>query len=332
MWPGKNIRQKISGAKKMRRFMGLAIAAFLIACGTAQAQPREKIIIDADIGDDIDDAFAVGLALSSPELQVLGFSASFGDTPTRAKMLDRMLGELGHSDIPVAQGLPANVNLSAFTQRRYAEGGPFARTSHLNSVDFILEQARKYPGQVTLVAIGPLPNIGGAIDKDLASFRKLKRVVIMGGSILTMFDPYGVAPPIAPHSEWNIKNDIASAQKLFNAGVPLQVLPLDSTANLKLHEVARTALFAHGSMLTNILAGLYYEWSAYTRSPTPILYDPMTLASMLDPSLCPLTPMHITVDDAGNTKETPGAPNAQVCLHSDADAFLHFYVKRLTGP
>ncbi|HEX4637247.1 MAG TPA: nucleoside hydrolase [Rhizomicrobium sp.] len=317
----------------MRKIIGIAIAAFSIAGGVAGAQPAapEKIIIDSDIGDDIDDAFAVALALSSPEFQLLGFSASFGDTPTRAKVLDRMLGELGRSDIPVAQGIPANVNLNAFTQRRYAEGGSFARATHPGSVDFILDQARKYPGQVTLVAIGPLPNIGAAIDKDAATFRKLKRVVIMGGSIRTMNDPYGVAPPIAPHPEWNIKNDIAAAKKLFAAGVPLQVLPLDSTANLKLHEVARTALFAHGSMMTNILAGLYYEWSAYTRSPTPILYDPMTLASLLDPSLCPLTPMHIAVDDAGNTKEAPGAPNAQVCLKSDADAFLHFYVKRVTG-
>ena len=316
----------------MPKIIFCAMAALLLACGTGFGQqPREKIIIDTDIGDDIDDAFAVGLALSSPEFQVLGFSASFGDTPARAKMLDRMLGELGHSDIPVVQGAPANVNLNAFTQRRYAEGGAFARPSHANSVDFILEQARKYPGQVTLVAIGPLPNIGAAIDKDASTFRKLKRVVIMGGSVRTMTDPYGVAPAIAPHPEWNIKNDIASAQKLFNAGVPLRVLPLDSTANLKLHEVARTALFAHGSMLTNILAGLYYEWSAATRSPTPILYDPMTLASLLEPSLCPLTPMHLTVDEAGNTKETPGAPNAQVCLHSDADAFLHFYVKRVAG-
>jgi inosine-uridine nucleoside N-ribohydrolase len=315
----------------MRKIIGAIVAVFLIASGAASAQPREKIIIDTDIGDDIDDAFAVGLALSSPEFQILGFSASFGDTQTRAKMLDRMLGELGHGDIPVAQGVPVNVNLNAFTQRRYAEGGSFAQRPHPNAVDFILEQARKYPGEVTLVAVGPLPNVGAAIDKDPASFRKLKRVVIMGGSIRTMTDPYGVAAPIAPHPEWNIKNDIAAAQKLFTVGVRLQVLPLDSTANLKLHEVARTALFAHGSMLTNILAGLYYEWSAYTRSPTPILYDPMTLASLLDPSLCPLTPMHITVDEAGNTKETAGAPNAQVCLHSDADAFLHFYVKRVTA-
>jgi inosine-uridine nucleoside N-ribohydrolase len=317
----------------MRKIVGIVMSVFFTTAGMAQAQPAlpEKIIIDTDIGDDIDDAFAVALALSSPEFQVLGFSASFGDTPARAKMLDRMLGELGHGDIAVAQGVPANVNLNAFTQRRYAESGAFARANHPGSVDFILEQARKYPRQVTLVAIGPLPNIGAAIDKDAATFRKLKRVVIMGGSIRTMTDPYGVAAAVAPHPEWNIKNDIKGAQKLFASGVPLQVLPLDSTANLKLHEVARTALFAHGSMTTNILAGLYYEWSAYTRSPTPILYDPMTLASMLDPALCPLTPMHLTVDDAGNTRETPGAPNAQVCLKSDADAFLHFYVKRVAG-
>jgi purine nucleosidase len=317
----------------MYKIFGAAVAGFFIVCGAAQGQSRapEKIIIDTDIGDDIDDAFAVGLALSSPEFEVLGFSASFGDTVTRTKMLDRMLGELGRGDIPVAMGTPASVNLGAFTQRRYAEGGNFARASHPGSVDFVLDQARKYPGQVTLVAIGPLPNIGAMIDKDPAAFRKLKLVVIMGGNIGTLVDPYGVAAPIAPHPEWNIKNDIASAQKLFTASVPLIVMPLDSTVNLKLQEVARTALFAHGTMLTNILAGLYYEWSAATRAATPTLYDPMTLASLLDPSLCPLTPMHIRVDDAGNTLAEAGAPNAQICLHSDADAFLRFYVKRVAG-
>jgi inosine-uridine nucleoside N-ribohydrolase len=311
----------------MRKIIGMLAAAFLLAAGAAQA--AEKIIIDTDIGDDIDDAFALGLALSSPEFEILGVSASFGDTATRAKMLDRMLGELGRSDIPVAMGAPANVNLNAFTQRRYAEGGQFARAGHPGSVDFVLDQARKYPGQVTLVAIGPLPNIGAMIDRDPAAFRQLKRVVIMGGNVRPLLDPYGAAAPIAPHPEWNIKNDIASAQKLFAAGVPLLVMPLDSTANLKLHEVARTALFAHGTMLTNILAGLYYEWRAATRSPTPVLYDPMTLASLLEPRLCPLTPMHIRIDDAGNTLVEQGAPNAQVCLHSDADAFLQFTVKKI---
>jgi len=66
----------------------------------------EKVIIDTDIGDDIDDAFAVALALRSPELQILGITTTFGDTETRAKVLDRFLAEAGRQDVPVAAGTP----------------------------------------------------------------------------------------------------------------------------------------------------------------------------------------------------------------------------------
>src|SRR3569833_3281159 len=101
----------------MRKLLAVAAAALLLAPLAEAQTPREKIIIDTDIGDDIDDAFAVALALSIPEFEVLGFSASFGDTPARAKMLDRMLGELGHSDIPVAMGAPGGGGRGAGAQR-----------------------------------------------------------------------------------------------------------------------------------------------------------------------------------------------------------------------
>src|SRR5437016_1063142 len=126
--------------------------------------PPEKIIIDTDIGDDVDDAFAVALALRSPELQILGITTTFGDTETRAKLLDRLLGETGHSDIPVGIGI--HTQTSSFTQRAYAEAGHFARTTHPQAVDFILDQIRPNPGKITLVGIGPLVNIGALIDRD----------------------------------------------------------------------------------------------------------------------------------------------------------------------
>jgi inosine-uridine nucleoside N-ribohydrolase len=261
----------------------------------------------------------VALALSSPEFEVLGVSADFGDTPERAKLLDRMLGELGRSDIPVAEGPATDANRNGFSQRPYADGGGIARRRHPGAADFILNQARKHPGQVTLVAIGPLVDVGAAIDKDPSGFRRLKRVVIMGGAIG------------ADVSEWNIQHDVASAQKLFRSGVPIVVMPLDSTANLKFDKPARDAFFARGGRMTAILAELYGEWSAFNHNPTPTLFDPMTLAAMAEPSLCPLTPMHITVDDTGRTMQTPGAPNAQVCLRSDPGAFVRFYVERVGG-
>jgi len=197
----------------------------------AQVSPAaapQKVIIDTDIGDDIDDAFAVALALRSPELQILGVTTTFGDTETRAKLLDRFLAEVGRPGIPVAAGTPSPVK-STFTQRRYAESGHFAKPSHANAVDFLLQQIQRYPGEITLIAIGPLMNVGAAINKDPATFRKLKRVVLMGGSIKRGYGDLGYGPPQGPQPEWNILNDIPSAQKLFAAGVPLYVMPLDST-------------------------------------------------------------------------------------------------------
>ena len=286
----------------------------------------EKVIIDTDIGDDIDDAFAVALALRSPELQILGITTTFGDTETRAKLLDRFLAEAGRPEIPVAAGVPTPPK-GTFTQRRYAENNRFAKPSHPDAVTFLLDQIRRNPGQVTLLAIGPLMNVGAAIDKDPATFRKLKRVVIMGGSIKRGYGDLGFGPPQPPQPEWNILNDIPSAQKLFAAGVPLYVMPLDAT-QLKLDEVKRDFLFSQGTPLTDALALLYHQWG----QETPTLFDPMTITFLVNPNLCPVQPMHIRVDDKGFTRPDAGAPNAQVCLDSNPDAFFRFYLNRLAAP
>ena len=294
--------------------------------GLCRAQPSpvapEKIIIDTDIGDDVDDAFAVALALKSPEVQILGITTTFGDTETRAKLVDRMLGEAGRTDIPVAAGVAAHTN-NTFTQRRYAEAGHFARSSHSDAVNFILEQIRKNPGEITLVAIGPLVNVGALIDRDGETFRKLKRVVMMGGSVERGYgDPY--AAPTPPQPEWNITNDIASAQKLFASGVPIYMMPLDST-QLKLDEVKREFLFRQGTPLTDQLTLLYHEWG----QETPTLFDAMAVAFAVDVKLCPVEAMRIRVDDKGMTLRQTGDPNAFVCLRSDPEMFFRFYLGRV---
>jgi purine nucleosidase len=299
--------------------------ALLVSAALAQNAPAsEKIIIDTDIGDDVDDAFALALALKSPQLQILGITTEFGDTETRAKLVDRMLGEAGRQDIPVAVGVPTDAKTS-FGQRPYAEGGHFARASHPQAVDFILEQIRRYPGEITLVTIGPLVNVGAVIDRDPGTFRKLKRVVSMGGSIDRGYgDPY--AAPTPPQSEWNILNDVRSSQKLFAAGVPVYLMPLDST-QLKLDEVKRAFLLRQGTPLTDALAILYHQWG----QQTPTLFDPVTIAFIDDPKLCPVEPMNIVVDAKGMTLRGNGAPNAQVCLRSDPEAFFRFYLSRVAS-
>src|SRR5207247_10428709 len=212
------------------------------------------------------------------------------------KLLDRLLGETGYPNIPVAAGAVSSTN-NTFTQRRYAEGGNFARVPHARAVDFILDQIRRNSGQITLVAIAPLVNVGALIDKDPETFRKLRRVVMMGGSIARRYGDLGYAPDRGPEPEWNIKNDIPSAQKLFASGVPIFMMPLDST-QLKLDEVKRAMLFQAGTPLTDALTLLYHEWG----QETPTLFDVMTIAYILNPQLCPVKPMHIQIDNKGFTR------------------------------
>jgi len=304
--------------------MTIARYIFVLLClfplvGWAQ----EKVIIDTDIGDDVDDAFALALAVKSPELQVLGITTTFGDTEARARITDRFLGEVGRSEIPVLAG-KATVIKNPMSQRGYGEEGRSARESHGNAVDFLLAQVRKYPGQITLIGIGPLGNLGEAIDRDAETFRKLKRVVLVGGSVRRGYGDLGYTPPVAPMPEWNILNDIPSAQKLFASGVPVFVMPLDST-QLKLDEVKRAFLFSQATAVTDQLTVLYHLWG----QQTPTLFDPMAVAFVLRPELCPVKGMHIRVDEKGYTREEPGTVNAQVCLDSNPDEFFKFYLKRV---
>jgi purine nucleosidase len=309
-------------ARVVLTVVAVAVVLPLAAQQTPSAARNQKIIIDTDIGDDIDDAFAVALALKSPELQILGITTEFGDTAMRANLVDRMLEEAGMPGIPVAVGIHTDAKTS-LSQRPYADGGHFQRRLHEQAVEFILNQIQLFPGEITLVTIGPLVNIGAMIDRDPQTFRKLKRVVSMGGSIDRGYgDPYAPSAPAQP--EWNILNDVASARKLFASGVPVYLMPLDST-QLKLDEVKREYLFRQGTPLTDALTILYHQWGQLT----PTLYDPMTIAFVDEPTLCPVQPMNISVDDKGMTLRGAGSPNAQVCLKSEPEAFFRFYLRRV---
>jgi len=292
----------------------------------AAAHDAQKIILDTDIGDDIDDAFALALALRSPEVEVIGITTAWGDTELRAHLANRLLKENGDDSIPVLAGVLTKGKTN-FTQADWAREGeaPLARP---DGVAFLLEQAKKAPGKVTLVAIGPLTNIGAAIDRDAEAFRKFKRVVLMGGSIRRGYGDLGYGPDRGPEPEYNIYSDVKAAQKLFASGVPIFMMPLDST-QLLLDESKRTMLFSTGSPLTNALAALYFQWVRGTRTPTATLFDAMAVAFAVDPALCPVEPFHVTVEENGLTKPTAGTPNASVCLSSDSEKFFHFLLPRL---
>jgi len=289
--------------------------------GSVGSAPKTKIILDTDIGDDVDDAFALGLALQSSEVEIVGVTTAWGDTALRARMVRRMLLETGHAGIPVAEGI-ATKSLTTFSQAHWAEAGPDAK-SRVDAVEFLLNEIRKNPGGLTLVAIGPLTNVGAAIERDAATFRKLKRVVLMGGSVRKGYGDLGYEPDRGPMAEYNIKCDVAAAQKLFTSGVPIFMMPLDST-QLKLDEVKRDVLFGKTTVLTGELAELTKEWG----QKTPTLFDAMAVAYAIEPKLCPVTRLRIEADKEGFTREVKGEPNVSACLESDAERFFRFAMPR----
>lgn len=306
----------------------LAVSQASAGAVDSVSSPQE-VIIDTDIGDDIDDAFALALALKSPELKILGVTTTFGNTEMRARLLDRYLKAVGRSDIPVFAG-PMTKTDNVMTQAAYAKHAPDRKFG--NGAEFILQEARAHPGEITLIGIGPLFTVQAAIERDPAAFKKLKRVVIMGGSVFRGYGLDAQGKPKPPEPEWNILNDPAGLKALLASGVPVFMMPLDST-QIPLDANDRETIFALGSPLTDQLTLLYHEWMGGTpsHSPTPTLFDPVAVTYTFRPDLCPAKPMHIDVDDKGMTIPGNGAPNAQVCLESDEKGFLAMLLKRVTG-
>ncbi|HEU5458782.1 MAG TPA: nucleoside hydrolase [Terracidiphilus sp.] len=294
----------------------------------AGATKPQLVMIDTDIGDDIDDAFAVALALRSPEFRILGITTTFGDTELRARLLERYLHAAGRAGIPVAAG-PETKTDNPMTQEAYAKGwgGPVRG----DGVEFLLDQIRRYPGQVTLIAIGPLFTVQAAIEKDPATFKKLKRVVMMGGSIYRGYgEKDGKPAPAEP--EWNVDRNPAGMRALLGSGVKVYMMPLDST-QIPLHERDREKIFSRGGVLGKQLEELTREWvvGTPTHSPTPTLYDPVAVTFAMHPELCPARPMRIRVDDRGQTIPETGRPNVEVCLKSNEAGFLRLLTGRLAA-
>jgi inosine-uridine nucleoside N-ribohydrolase len=341
----KNLRIVLSvaalalGAAVISGACGHAAPGGVQSAATTQASPESQpqlVLLDTDIGDDIDDAFALALVLRSPEMKLLGIATAYGDTELRAHLLDRYLAALGRGDIPVLTGVPTP-HSNVFTQSAYASQPSGLRDAlHPDGVQFLLDQIKAHPGQITLIAIGPLFNVEAAIKKDPETFRKLKRVVLMGGSIHRGYDNIlNSNLPAAmrtPSSEWNINRDPAGLRALLASGVPVFMMPLDST-QIHLQAPEREKIFAHGSALTDQLTLLYHQWSAGSEGhpDTPTLFDPVAVAYAIRPDLCPATPMRLEVDDKGFTKPVDGSPNAQVCLKSDEKGFLDLLLSRITS-
>lgn len=296
-----------------------AVALAAAHHAVAASPVPEPVIIDTDVGDDIDDAFALAIALHDPKLQVIGITTAWGDTWTRTLLVRRLLAALGRKDVVVAQG-PETPNNVPFTQKKWAEGAT-DRTPPPDAIEFIRDQVNRRPGQITLIALAPLSNIEALEKRAPDALHKLKQVALMGGSIYAGYNRGGAVPVATPNAEYNIASAPRGLTLLLESGVPVRMFPLDST-QLKFDEVRRDRLFAYGSPVSDALALLYHQWRLLNGwgQITPTLFDAVPVVWMLQPAACPLKPMRIDVDTRGYTRPVTGTANVDVCLTLDENS------------
>src|SRR5258707_5154998 len=308
-----------------------AIGALELATAAPGSPPAkgQPVIIDTDIGDDIDDAFALAIALQDPHLEVIGITTAWGDTRTRALLVRRLLATLGRQDVVVAQG-PATPDMAPFTQKKWALGATDT-TPAPDAIEFIRDQARHRPGEITLIALAPLSNIEALQRRDPGALHELKQVVLMAGSIHAGYNQGGSIPVALPSAEYNVASAPHGLAVLLESRTPVKMFPLDST-QIRFDEVRRDWLFAHGSPASDALALLYHQWRLLNRRGrqlTPTLFDAVPVVWMLQPSACTLTPLRISVDERGYTRPATGEPNVAVCLSLDENAAQRLIIDTL---
>jgi len=207
-------------------------------------------------------------------------------------------------------------------QYSWAQGFTGRGLKSEEAVAFLKRSIDQNPGEITLVAIGPLVNVGDLLTRYPDVKPKIKRIVIMGGAVHVGYN--NQSPPVA---EWNIKCDPAAARIVYESGVPLVMAGLEVTTMMQIDAARQKKLYACGTPLTDALSALTHLWG----SPVPTLYDPVAVAYALGEAHCDEEKKHVTVMDDGVTKITEGAPNCTVLINAHKDPFLDWFVEQLVS-
>jgi len=307
-----------------------------IAADTASqlAPPTHTILLDTDIGDDIDDALALALALNSPEIDLLGVTTTFGDTHTRAQLAKHILHIFGHDNVPVAIGVGEPLRYrhpaSGVAQARILGDCLFEREafSTFSGPELIVRTALAQHGALTLVCVGPLTNIALALLIDPAITSAIRNIVVMGGTS-------GI-----PFPEWNVRSDVEAARLVLSSGIPITLLGWNVTTRCQLRRRDLQRLRDAETAQTQLLHQLVTLWQQHRprwHSSRPYLHDPLTIAALCSPDLLRWQTMPVQVVARGlftgfMLPSLFGGPQVRAAVAVDATAAREWIVQRLLGP
>jgi purine nucleosidase len=304
-----------------------------------------RIVFDTDIGTDVDDCLALALILGSPEVRLEAVTCVYGDVALRAQMVLKLLRLAGRPEVPVALGRsdPLLGRVPVYWPGHEGQGllepgeAPLPVADE-HAADVIVRTVMGSPGEIHLVAVGPLTNVALAFLRQPRLAQNLAHLTVMGGAVRGGAGPEGLGLALAEH---NIRCDPEAARVVFEAGAPLTVVPLDVTTRVRATSGFPERIAAGGSPFHDAVARQLSLYPPFRQRGWTHLHDPLAAATVVDPGLVTLQPLRLDVElesrlAPGATLArlpTEGVPaNASVALGVDAPRFEAMFLERTGRP
>ncbi|XP_062117565.1 uridine nucleosidase 1 isoform X1 [Humulus lupulus] len=252
----------------------------------------EKLIIDTDPG--IDDSMAILMAFQTPGLEIMGMTTVFGNVTTKdATRNALLLCEIaGCPDLPIAEGSPEPLKGGEPRVADFIHGSdgmgniflpsPKGKKIEKHASEFLVDKVSEYPGEVSVLALGPLTNIALAIKRDSSFAKNLKRLVILGGAFFTLGN-------VNPAAEANIYGDPEAADIVFTSGANIVVVGINITTQVQFTDAdlleLRQSKGKHAQILSN-MSKFYRDWHVKSDGVYGIfLHDPVSFVALVRPDL-----------------------------------------------
>ena len=308
----------------------------------------KKIIIDTDPG--IDDTIAICTALRSPDVSVIGLTSVFGNAvgETTAQNALRLVELEGNDHIPVARGsdVPLVFPLEKIASGVHGEDGmgnthppaPKGKLQDMTAAEFIVKKVREFPGEITLVPVGPLTNLAMALRLDPGIASLVKEVVLMGGV---------VAHPgnMTPVAEANIYHDPHAADIVMSAGWPVVLVGLDVTHKTVITPAFLEQIYKADNPAVRLIERILPCYQSffdeiYGLKGAFFTHDPSAIAYVLKPELFETRSVPVFVETEGRCvgqtvadwdKVWEERPETRVCLDVDSEGVLALLKECLTA-
>jgi purine nucleosidase len=294
------------------------------------------VLLDTDVGTDVDDAIAIALILASPEIDLSAVTIVSGDTQLRGRIARKLLTLGGRHHVPVAAGVSEpilhqrNFLWLGHEGQHIVEPDEKLPLADAHAVDLLIDVVLRDRPHV--VAIGPLSNLAVAIMKEPTVVRSVTQLTVMGGLLRR--------DPDMSLQDYNLGSDAEAAVVVLNAGIPTTMVPVDTTCKVFLTGADLARLRGTRSRLVRTLCAAIDVWapiqralSSFQPDAVAFLHDPLTVTALIDRSLITFERLRLRpeiVDGDFQLTPDPGAPEFEVAVGVDSLRFVGFLLERLS--